>query len=137
MSCYDFKNKNLETVVQIACRNGDLRLVKALVRSGADISKPDAEGMNMLHRACQSENLAMVQFLLAQDAINESHIKQQCCLGVSPYHMSIWAAERNMKTIQCTFDLYLAEPKKYKEDLKTAFSSKKKKKENASTSETE
>ena len=49
-----------------ACKNGQIATARLLIENGADVSKRDSEGQNLLHRAAAAptENLEIIQLLI-------------------------------------------------------------------------
>ena len=57
-----------DTRVADAAMDGNLTLLRALVKSGADVNAPQGDGMTALHWAAQADNIAIAQVLLTAGA---------------------------------------------------------------------
>ncbi|XP_071100543.1 ankyrin repeat domain-containing protein 50-like [Haliotis cracherodii] len=57
------------TPVMRAARNGYKEVVELLVHKGADVTLVDKDGNNILHLACQKNNVEMVKYVLSQDMV--------------------------------------------------------------------
>jgi len=56
--------KNGETLLFIACQNGNLKLVKFLVELGENINKSNRYGETPFFHACKSGNVELVEYLI-------------------------------------------------------------------------
>ena len=60
--------KGGESQLHVASRNGNLEMVKALIKNGADVNSRDSSQNTPLHLACENGNLKMVMVLLENGA---------------------------------------------------------------------
>ncbi|XP_071099255.1 inversin-like [Haliotis cracherodii] len=57
------------TPVMRAAEKGYKEMVELLVHKGADVTLVDKDGNNILHLACQENNVEMVKYVLSQDMV--------------------------------------------------------------------
>ncbi len=68
-----------------ACSSGDSDEVKAHLQTGVNINTTNIDGLTALHQACIDANLAMVQFLVD----NNADINSQDNEGWTPLHAAV------------------------------------------------
>ncbi|KAL7060302.1 hypothetical protein AAHC03_09376 [Spirometra sp. Aus1] len=81
--------------VVAAVRMGDLKASKEALRNGGNVNAQDGNGNTLLHLACDSTNLAMVELLLSYDA--DPNLKEET-LEDTPLHIA--ARKRDLKILQ-------------------------------------
>lgn len=69
-----------------AAKSGDIKNVKGLIASGADVNARDKAGWTPLHLAAENGYMKMASLLLA----NGANVNARCNLGTSPLHMAAW-----------------------------------------------
>lgn len=83
---------NGRTLLHMACERGNLKIVKSLLKKGADIESKNCGGCTPLHWACNFFNfhlryVQVVKFLLGKGA----NIDSKDARGCTPLHMAILA----------------------------------------------
>jgi len=71
IECIDPNDKN-KTACHIACENGNLELVKLLIKNGCNLEAQDCEEMTPFFYALSNENLELIEFLISL-GVNVEH----------------------------------------------------------------
>ena len=67
-----------------AVKQGDVQVVRALIKSGADVNQPEGDGATALHWAAHRDSVELVRLLL--DAGATAHVAND--LGITPLHLA-------------------------------------------------
>ncbi|XP_064400140.1 receptor-interacting serine/threonine-protein kinase 4-like [Halichondria panicea] len=79
------KNKQGETSIHIACRNGDLPIVRLLVTKAAELVFTDSDD-SYLHSACCGKSLKVVMFLVEESGLAFDRLMNTNNDGNTPLH---------------------------------------------------
>ena len=79
------KNKQGETPIHIACRNGDLSIVRLLVTKAAELVLTDSDD-SYLHSACCGKSLEVVMFLVEESGLAFDRLMNTNNDGNTPLH---------------------------------------------------
>ncbi len=79
------KNKQGETPIHMACRNGDLDIVRLLVTKAAELVLTD-NGDSYLHSACFGISLEVVKFLAEESGLDFDKLMCPNSVGDTPLH---------------------------------------------------
>ena len=74
-----------QSPLHVSSGNGDVDLVKLLLKKGADLSRTDDKGFTPLHSACKAGHLEVVSTLLEA----RSDVCQRTAEGNTPFHLLV------------------------------------------------
>ncbi len=100
----DSKSKAGISPLHIAVKNRDLKMVKFLLKEGADIDIQDNNGLTPLHYAIGQRRFKIVKYLVLHDAdVNIKNI-----YGISPLHQAAYSGDLDIVEflLQAGADVY-------------------------------
>lgn len=71
------QTKDYKSLAHIACRNGNIEMLKLLLEFGCDLESNDIENMTPLFDAIYSGNIELCEFLIEEKKVNINHIECQ------------------------------------------------------------